>query len=78
MNTIFTFASLTQALATVQSGLGTLGYTYKEESPRTPLDEAHIDLLIASATEMITAANALKSISYDPTPSDEDEDPVLP
>jgi len=68
MDTIFTFASLTQALATVQSGLGTLGYAYKETAPRTTLDEAHIDLLIASANEMITAATALKSVEYDPTP----------
>jgi len=75
METIFTFASLTQALATVQTGLGTLGYAYKETAPRTALDEAHIDLLVASANEMIAAANALKSIAYDPTPFD---DPELP
>jgi hypothetical protein len=72
MNTIFTFASLTQALATVQSGLGTLAYDYKETAPRTALDEAHIDLLVASANEMIVAAEALKSIAYDPTPVEED------
>lgn len=68
METIFTFASLTQALATVQTGLGTLGYAYKETAPRTALDEAHIDLLVASANEMIAAANALKTVEYDPTP----------
>ena len=68
MDTIFTFASLTQALSTVQGGLGTLGYAYKETAPRTELDEAHIDLLIASANEMIAAATALKSVEYDPTP----------
>jgi len=77
MNTIFTFASLTQALATVQGGLGTLAYNYKEEAPRTALDDAHIDLLVASANEMIAAATALKSIEYDPTPTDPDE-PELP
>ena len=68
MDTIFTFASLTQALATVQGGLGTLGYAYKETAPRTELDEAHLHLLIASANEMIAAATALKSVEYDPTP----------
>ena len=75
METIFTFASLTQALATVQTGLGTLGYAYKETAPRTTLDDAHIDLLIASANEMITAATALKSIAYDPTPFPPNEAP---
>ena len=74
MNTIFTFASLTQALATVQGGLGTLSFNYKEDAPRTALDEAHIDLLIASAQQMITAAEQLKSVEYDPTP-DESETP---
>ncbi len=78
MDTIFTFASLTQALATVQGGLGTLAYNYKEDAPRTALDDAHIDLLIASGTEMIAAATALKSIEYDPTPIPPEEDPEAP
>tara|TARA_R100000951_G_scaffold101550_1_gene93180 strand:- start:430 stop:660 length:231 start_codon:yes stop_codon:yes gene_type:complete len=73
MVTIFTFASVTQALATVQGGLGTLAYNYKEDAPRTTLDEAHIDLLVASANEMIAAATALKSIAYDPTPEEEED-----
>ena len=50
MDTIFTFASLTQALATVQGGLGTLGLRLtRRTAPRTALDDAHIDLLVASA-----------------------------
>ena len=73
MNTIYQFASITKAMAATNASLNDLAYNYKENAPRTSLDEAHIDLLVAQANEMITAANALKSIAYDPTPEESAE-----
>ena len=73
MNTIYQFASITKAMASTNASLNDLAYNYKENAPRTSLDEAHIDLLVAQANEMITAANALKSIAYDPTPEESAE-----
>lgn len=74
MNTIHQFASITRNLSGTSSSLEDLAYNYKEVAPRTALDEAHIDLLIAQANGMIEAAEALKAIAYDPTPVD----PELP
>ena len=74
MNTIHQFASITKNLAGTSASLNDLAWNYKEVAPRTALDEAHIDLLITQAQGMIQAAEALKSIVYDPTP----EDPAQP
>lgn len=68
MNTIHQFASITKNLSGTSASLNDLAYLYKESAPRTALDEAHIDLLITQANGMIQAAEALKSIAYDPTP----------
>ncbi len=68
MNTIHQFASITKNLSGTSASLNDLAYLYKESAPRTALDEAHIDLLITQANAMIQAAEALKSIAYDPTP----------
>tara|TARA_R100000654_G_scaffold67000_1_gene95428 strand:- start:1024 stop:1245 length:222 start_codon:yes stop_codon:yes gene_type:complete len=73
MNTIYQFASITKAMAATNASLNDLAHNYKENAPRTSLDEDHIDLLVAQANEMITAANALKSIAYDPTPEESAE-----
>ncbi len=70
MLTIFTFATLTKAMASITSGLADLAYQYKENAPRTELDEAHIDILVAQAQQLIAAAEALKSVEYDPTSDD--------
>ena len=74
MNTIHQFASIIKNLSSTSASLGDLAFLYKESAPRTALDEAHIDLLIAQAQGMIQAAEALKAIAYDPTPAD----PELP
>ena len=70
MNTIHQFASITKNLSGTSASLNDLAWNYKEVAPRTALDEAHIDLLIAQANGMIEAAEDLKSIAYDPTPVD--------
>ncbi len=71
MNTIHQFASITKNLSGTSASLNDLAYLYKETAPRTDLDVAHIDLLVAQAQEMIVAAEALKSIAYDPTTESE-------
>ena len=70
MNTLPDFANAVKNLSALTSVLAGLGYKFKEAAPRTALDEQLIDGLVASAQELIAAANALKAIAYDPTPSD--------
>jgi len=72
MNTLPDFANAVKNLSALTSVLAGLGYKFKEAAPRTALDEQLIDGLVASAQELIAAANALKTITYDPTP----EEPV--
>jgi hypothetical protein len=72
MNTLPDFANAVKNLSALTSVLAGLGYKFKEAAPRTALDEQLIDGLVASAQELITAANDLKTIAYDPTP----EEPV--
>lgn len=67
MNTIHQFASITKNLSGTSASLNDLAYLYKESSPRTDLDVAHIDLLVAQAQQMILAAEALKAVAYDPS-----------
>jgi len=67
MNTIHQFASITKNLSGTSASLEDLAFNYKEIAPRTDLDVAHIDLLIAQANEMIVVAEALKTVAYDPT-----------
>ena len=67
MNTIHQFASITKNLSGTSASLEDLAFNYKKVSPRTDLDVTHIDLLIAQAQAMIEAAEALKTIAYDPT-----------
>jgi len=67
MNTIHQFASITKNLSGTSASLNDLAFNYKENAPRTDLDVAHIDLLVAQAEAMIVAANALKVIAFDPT-----------
>ena len=68
MNTIHQFASITKNLSGTSASLNDLAFNYKEIAPRTDLDLAHIDLLVAQAQQMILAANALKAVVYDPSP----------
>jgi len=72
MNTLPDFANAVKNLSALTSVLAGLGYKFKEAAPRTALDEQLIDGLVASAQELIAAANALKTIAYDATP----EEPV--
>ena len=50
------------------SRLNALAYNFKEEAAITSLDESLIDSLVLAATEALTEANALKGITFNPTP----------
>jgi len=67
MNTIHQFASITKNLSGTSASLNDLAFNYKEIAPRTDLDVAHIDLLVAQANQMILAAEALKAVAYNPS-----------
>ena len=75
MNTIHHYAALLANVNAMQSRLNALGYDFKETAPITPLDEQLIDALVATATQMLTDAAALKDVAYDPTPPVEDPAP---
>ena len=68
MTTINQFASITNSMARISGSIGDLAYQFKEVAPRTALDDANIDVLVITANQLIAAAEALKTIPYDPTP----------
>ena len=68
MSTINQFASITNSMARISGSIGDLAYQFKERAPRTALDDANIDVLVITANQLIAAAEALKTIPYDPTP----------
>ena len=68
MNTIHYYSQLTKHLSSMTSVLGAMAYDFEKIAPRTALDDQLIDGLVATATAMITEAQALKGITFDPTP----------
>ena len=60
MNTLPDFANAVRNLSALTSVLNGLAYKFKEDAPRTALDE-----------QLIVAAGALKQVAYDPTPSED-------
>jgi len=71
MNTLPDFANAVKNLSALTSVLNGLAYKFKEDAPRTALDEQLIDGLVASAQQLIVAAGALKTVAYDPTPEED-------
>tara|TARA_R100001510_G_C7620852_1_gene181794 strand:- start:856 stop:1068 length:213 start_codon:yes stop_codon:yes gene_type:complete len=69
MNTLPHYASLLGQINTMKSRISALEYDFKSTAARTDLDEQLIDALVASANDLITKANALKSVSYSPSDS---------
>lgn len=70
MNTIHHYSALLNNVNTMQSRISALAYDFKETAARSALDEQLIDALVATATAMLTEANDLKLVSYDPTPEE--------
>ena len=68
MNTIKHFSNIAHGFNQISSSMSGLESEFKEVAPITDLDKAQIDVMIASAQNMIAAAEALKSVQYNPTP----------
>ena len=62
------YAALIKDVNAMTSRLNALAYNFKEEAAITTLDESLIDSLVLAATEALTEANALKGITFNPTP----------
>ena len=61
---ILNFARITKCIAAIESEINALADGFENTTARTTLDEALIDQLVAKASELSTAATALKSITY--------------
>ena len=70
MDTIHHYAAILNHVNAMKSRLAALGYDFKETAPRNDLDVQLIDALVATANTLITEAEALKSVAYDPTPEE--------
>ena len=72
------YTGIARSIAGISSRMAALETQYAAVAPRTPADEAWIDLLAASASDMLAAAQALKAIDYAPPPPPvvEPEDPA--
>ena len=68
MNTIKHFHNIANGFNRIASAMSGLESEFTNVAPITDLDKAQIDVMIASAQNMIVAAEALKSVAYNPTP----------
>jgi hypothetical protein len=60
------YSAISRSIAGISSRMAALGQQFAAVAPRTEGDDAWIDLLSASAAEMLAAAAALKEIEYQP------------
>jgi hypothetical protein len=72
MNTIKHFHNIANGFDRITSGMSGLEAEFKYVAPVTDLDKAQIDVMIASAQNLIAAAEALKSVVFEGQP-----DPVV-
>ena len=66
MNTIPHFNNIANGFNRIASSINGLEAEFTSVAPITDLDKAQIDVMIATAQNMITAAEALKSAVYVP------------
>jgi Holliday junction resolvasome RuvABC endonuclease subunit len=73
------FSAISNVMTSVTSRMAALEQQFAAVAPITEMDEQSIDLLIANATAIIAAAEALKEVEYappaPPAPPEEDRDP---
>lgn len=60
------YSGIARSISGISSRMAALATQFSLVAPRTPADEAWIDLLIASAGNMLEAAQALKDVEYGP------------
>lgn len=71
------YSGIARSIAGISSRMAALAQQFAAVAPRTEADEAWIDLLAASASEMLAAAQALKLIEYLP-PVEPEAEPEAP
>lgn len=72
MNTIAHFYNAARGFNLINNTVTALAAEFEQVAPITDLDKAQIDVMVASAQQLIAAAEALKTVAYNPTP----EEPV--
>lgn len=60
------YARAAQSLAVIEGILTNLADVFANQQPRTVVDEAMIDALVASANALSATATSLKAITYTP------------
>ena len=68
MNTIPHFNNIASGFNRIASSINGLNAEFTSVAPITDLDKAQIDVMVASAHQMIAAAEALKTVQFVPTP----------
>jgi hypothetical protein len=68
------YSAISRSIAGISSRMAALAQQFAAVAPRTEGDDAWIDLLSASAAEMLAAAAALKEIEYAPPIANADDD----
>lgn len=67
------YTGIARSIAGISSRMAALETQYASVAPRTPADEAWIDMLAASASDMLAASMALKAIVFVPPAPPEPE-----
>ena len=68
MNTIPHFNNIANGFNRIASSINGLNAEFTSVAPITDLDKAQSDVMVASAHQMIAAAEALKTVQFVPTP----------
>jgi len=68
MNTITHFYNAARGFNLINAAVSGLHAEFTSVAPITDLDKAQIDVMVASAQQLIAAAEALKTVQYNPTP----------
>ena len=64
MKSLYPFADIMTLMSKIEGNIGKLQTIYTSEEERTATDESLIDSFLTKATELSTAANALKGITF--------------
>jgi len=64
MKSLYPFADIMTLMSKIEGNIGKLQAIYTSQEERTATDDSLIDSFLTKATELSTAANALKGITF--------------
>jgi hypothetical protein len=64
MKSLYPFADIMTLMSKIEGNITKLSVIYTSQEERTATDESLIDSFLTKATELSTAANALKGITF--------------